>query len=70
MPAKYPTVCRDRRPDAYVWIIGRTQTNGPADYDAVHEVQDGMPHHAGRRAGRTADTIDARYDTSTEPLKP
>ncbi|MEY9931763.1 hypothetical protein ABH926_006412 [Catenulispora sp. GP43] len=30
-----------RSPTTRVWIIGRTQTNGTADYDAVHRVQDG-----------------------------
>jgi len=28
-------------PTSYVWIIGRTKTDGAADYDAVHQIQAG-----------------------------
>ena len=33
-------VKRIESPTTHVWIIGRTQTNGPKDYPAVHQVQD------------------------------
>ena len=42
-------------PTPYVWIIGRTKTDGPDDYDAVHRVQSGYKvtplSHFGRTAG-------------------
>jgi hypothetical protein len=33
---------RIEAPTPYVWIIGRTKTDGPPDYDAVHKIQAGF----------------------------
>src|SRR6204780_4763478 len=33
------SVVRINAPTPYVWIIGRTKTDGPQDYDAVHKIQ-------------------------------
>lgn len=60
-------------PTPYVWIIGRTQTNGPADYAAVHKVQDGYRitplGNWGRDAAPQAWKIDPEVDVKTEPLR-
>lgn len=56
-----------RAPTPFVWVIGRTQTNGPADYPAVRTFQDGW--RVTPPDGWTAPAIDPTVDTTTEPLR-
>jgi hypothetical protein len=55
-----------------IWIIGRTQTNGPADYDAVNKLQDRFAitplTRWGKQTEPIAPTIDPTVDMQTEPL--
>lgn len=55
----------------YVWIIGRTKTDGPQDYKAVHKIQAGYkitPLSQWGRAPRPAETpIDPAIDMKTPP---
>jgi hypothetical protein len=63
---------RIEAPTPYVWIIGRTQTNGPADYEAVHEIQRGFTVTPSSRWPDTPPqveaSVDAAVDMETAPL--
>ena len=41
-------------PTPYVWIIGRTKTDGPPDYAAVHKIQAGFKVTLAVRVGQDA----------------
>jgi hypothetical protein len=60
-------------PTPYLWVIGRTQTNGPQDYPAVNRVQDGFTITALSRWGQSPRpvtvTIDPTVDMTTPPLE-
>ncbi len=55
------------------WLTGRIQTNGPADYAKVHQLQSGMqavPLSAfGKSYAPPAGTVDAAIDMKTPPVE-
>jgi hypothetical protein len=61
-----------RSPTNLGWIIGRTQTNGPSDYDNVHRIQDGYKLTPLSRWGTSSEPttkkqINTEWDTKTPP---
>jgi hypothetical protein len=58
-------------PTPFVWIIGRTKTDGPQDYAAVHQIQAGYKVTPLGRWGRAPTpptvTIDPTLDMKTPP---
>ena len=60
-------------PTPYVWIIGRTKTDGPPDYDAVHKIQDGYKitplSQWGKAPEQPVIKIDPSIDMKTPPKK-
>jgi len=62
-----------RSPTNLAWILGRTQTNGPADYATVHAIQDGytlvpLSQH-GKPYAPPGGSFDPSIDMKTPPIE-
>jgi hypothetical protein len=57
-------------PTPYVWIIGRTRTDGPQDYDAVHKVQAGYKITPLSEWGKSAKPVEAKIDPNVDMKTP
>jgi hypothetical protein len=63
-------VTRIDAPTTYVWIIGRTKTDGPADYDAVHKIQAGLKVTPLSGWGKTSPPPAAAFDPGVDMKTP
>ena len=59
-----------RAPTSAGWIIGRTQTNGRADFDAVHEFQAGISAVPLSAWGNYYEPPEAKFDRGASRLPP
>jgi hypothetical protein len=57
-------------PTPYLWIIGRTKTDGPADYDAVHKIQAGYKVTPLSRLSKPPESITAKIDPGVDMKTP
>jgi hypothetical protein len=57
-------------PTAHVWIIGRTKTDGPSDYDAVHKIQDGYEITLLSEWGKERKPAEVKIDPSIDMKTP
>jgi len=57
-------------PTPIIWIIGRTKTDGPPDYDAVRKIQEGFKVTPLSEWGRTPKPLEAKIDPSIDMKTP
>jgi hypothetical protein len=57
-------------PTPYVWVIGRTKTDGPPDYDAVHKVQAGYLITPLSQWGKPASPVEVEINPSIDMKTP
>ena len=57
-------------PTPFVWVIGRTRTDGPQDYDAVHKVQDGYKMTLLSQWGKEPQAVTVKIDPSVDMHTP
>jgi hypothetical protein len=61
---------RIEAPTPYVWIIGRTKTDGPSDYAAVNKIQEGFKVTPLSEWGKAPKPVEVKIDPSIDMKTP